>query len=448
MKNKHTSHFRLAIIVGLSIFWGSCKDKDLIFPPQMVDVKSEVANAYFDLAIKMTKETPGFTPPVAARAYGYTGVTLYESVVGGMSEYESLQGKINGLSAGALPNSENGKEYHWGLAANSALAEIMGGLYKTANPDNLTALSNLKQQYEQQFSAETSSDVADRSIAFGEAIGKAMYKYSKTDGQDAAYTTNFPASYIPPVFPGAWVPTPPTFQKALQPYWGQVRPFLSADTAAQPIPHPAYSTASTSVFYAQALEVYAVTSDLTPEQSDIALFWSDDPGKTGTPPGHSLSIAKQALEKEEASLAVAAETYAKVGMAVHDAFVSCWKCKYAYNLMRPVTYIQQNIDPAYTTLLTTPPFPEFTSGHSAQAGASMQILSDIFGYNFAFTDNTHVARTDIDGSPRSFTSFMDAANEAAISRLYGGIHYRAAIDYGIEHGREIGENIGAIQFKK
>ena len=122
MKNKHTSHFRLAIIVGLSIFWGSCKDKDLIFPPQMVDVKSEVANAYFDLAIKMTKETPGFTPPVAARAYGYTGVTLYESVVGGMSEYESLQGKINGLSAGALPNSEKGKEYHWGLAEAGSAA--------------------------------------------------------------------------------------------------------------------------------------------------------------------------------------------------------------------------------------------------------------------------------------------------------------------------------------
>ncbi|MEK7254452.1 MAG: vanadium-dependent haloperoxidase, partial [Bacteroidota bacterium] len=215
-----------------------------------------------------------------------------------------------------------------------------------------------------------------------------------------------------------------------------------------PVAHPEFSTDPTSAFYAEAFEVYTVTSSLTDEQIKIAHFWSDDPGKTGTPPGHSISVASQVLALENASLEEAAETFAKVGLAVHDAFISCWKCKYDYNLMRPVTFILEHFDDTYTTLLTTPPFPEYTSGHSVQSGASAQVLTDLFGDNYAFTDHTHEARTDIDGSPRSFDSFFEMAEEAAISRLYGGIHFNAAIENGVEQGKQIGQQIGGLEFKK
>ena len=155
----------------------------------------------------------------------------------------------------------------------------------------------------------------------------------------------------------------------------------------------------------------------------------------------------QILASEKANLARAAEVYAKLGMGVHDAFVSCWKTKYETNLIRPITYIHEYIDDSWTNPLPTPPFPEYTSGHSVQSGATAQILTDLLGENYAFVDRTHITRTDIDGSARSFSSFYEFADEAAISRLYGGIHYRAAIELGVEQGIEIGKNIGTLQFR-
>jgi hypothetical protein len=436
-----------ALGAAVLIVQGCRKDED---PSSLTaDFGAELATDWFKLTMKLTKEGPGFTPPVAARAYGYTGLTLYEAVVNGMPRHRSLQGQLEAFSLGTVPNAEVGKDYHWGLVANAALGYIVKELYRNATAANLQAIADLEAQYRAQFAAEAPEDVEARSIAYGLAVGEAMYAYAASDGQDLAYTTNFPSSYVPPVGPGMWKPTPPAFAPALQPYWGGVRPFLAINVSgSQPPAPPLFSTDMFSIFYAQALEVYTVTRNLTPEQEIIAKFWSDDPGLTATPPGHSISILNQVLEQNNADLELAAEAFAKVGMAVHDAFISCWKCKYDFNLLRPITYIQEVIDPGYTTLLATPPFPEYTSGHSAQSGAVSQVLSDLFGYNYAFSDRTHVDRTDIDGSPRSFTSFFHMAQEAAISRLYGGIHYRDAIDLGVNQGKVIGRNISNLNFRR
>jgi hypothetical protein len=195
-----------------------------------------------------------------------------------------------------------------------------------------------------------------------------------------------------------------------------------------------------SAFYVEARECYRVTNDLTPEQQAIARFWSDDPGQTATPPGHSLSILTQVARELNLTLDRAAEAYAKVGVAVADSFVSCWRTKYQYNLLRPVTYIRRVIDPSWTSLLVTPPFPEYTSGHSVQTAAAARVLTSLFG-QLSFTDHTHDARGL---SPRTFSSFAAAAEEAAISRLYGGIHFRAAIEHGLEQGACIGEQVTAL----
>jgi PAP2 superfamily len=439
---------RFVFIAFVAFVWSGCDRTESVETPLASDFESRLANEYFDLAMKLTRETPGFSPPVAARAYAYTGLALYESVVGGMPDHRSLQGTVNGLLLNSLPTPETGLEYHWGLVASSALSEAMLKLYKTASLDNLKLIVDLKQKYELEFNPRVSLEVIQRSRAFGEEMGREVYLISASDGQDEASKNNFPAIDMPE-FPGAWIPTPPTFQKPLQPYWGAVRPFVKANVEQiQPPAPPLYSTEPTSRFYAQALEVYSVASNLTPAQQTIAEYWSDDSGKTATPPGHSISIAKQVLEIEKADLAKAAEAYAKVGMAVHDAFVSCWKYKYEHNLMRPITYIRAQFKPGFNTLLSTPPFPEYPSGHSVQSGASAVVLSELFGYGYKFTDRTHEKRTDINGAPRAFNSFMEAADEAAISRLYGGIHYRAGIELGLDQGKKIGKNISAIPFKK
>ena len=181
---------------------------------------------------------------------------------------------------------------------------------------------------------------------------------------------------------------------------------------------------------------------LTEEQKDIARFWSDDPGTTFTPPGHGISIANQLIEKEGFDLMKTAETYCRVGIAASDAFISCWKCKYKFSMLRPVTFINTAIDSKWSAYLSNPPFPEYTSGHATVSGAIAIVLSDTFGYNYAFTDNSHSNKAY---KPRSFDNFWDYANEAAMSRLYGGIHYRSSNDNGLINGKRIG--LAACQLK-
>jgi hypothetical protein len=207
-----------------------------------------------------------------------------------------------------------------------------------------------------------------------------------------------------------------------------------------PLPYPAYSEVAGSAFHLEAQEVYDTVNSLTPEELAIAQFWADNPGQTGTPPGHWVAILSQVCVAEGIDLALAAEGAAKLGIALADAFISCWEMKYAYNLIRPISYINDLAgpiaDPAWVTPIgvNTPPFPEFTSGHSVQSGAAAFALRDVFG-DVAFVDNTHAS---ISLPSRSFDNFDDAAEEAAISRLYGGIHYRAACENGVDQGRCIG----------
>ena len=288
-----------------------------------------------------------------------------------------------------------------------------------------------------------------RSKQWGVYVAQTIFDWSKTDGGHLGYTKNFPKDYVIPVGIGKWIPTFPKYQLPMQPTWGSNRAFVpSAVTASQPTAPIAYSEDTASVFYKEAQKVYNTVVKSTPEQKIIAKYWSDDPGEPGTPPGHSVSITTQILQKEGATLATCAEIYAKVSMGVSDAFVSCWKCKYIHNYMRPISYIRMKFDPNFASLLETPPFPEFTSGHSVQSGATAKILSTAFGTAYLFTDKTHASRTDIDGTPRSYRSFNEMAKEAAISRLYGGIHFQEAIDIGLAQGTKVAEEIEKLKFKK
>lgn len=161
-----------------------------------------------------------------------------------------------------------------------------------------------------------------------------------------------------------------------------------------------------------------------------------------TPPGHWISIALQIFERDNIGLEKSVDVLARLGIAMADAFIGCWHTKYQYDLLRPVTYIRRTIDAKWESLMTTPPFPEYPSGHSAQSGAAATVLTKLFGENFAFEDATHQK----DGlAPRAFPSFWAAASEAGISRLYGGIHFRAAIERGLEQGRCIGVYANALR---
>ena len=397
----------------------------------------------------LTKKCAGFTPPVAARAFGYAGLTLYETVVYGMPNNQSIQ---NQLSTGLKINApDTTLEYNWAVAANAAMAETARLYYANMPESQQIAVAQLEEATYNNIREAGGLGGATlvRSKQWGVYVAQRIFEWSKTDGGDLGYTKNFPKDYVIPIGVGKWMPTFPLYQSPMQPTWGNNRTFSpNSATLTQPAAPLAYSEDTASTFYKEAKIVYNAVKDGTAEQKIIAKYWSDDPGEPGTPSGHSMSITTLVLQKEGATLAKAAEIYAKVGMGVSDAFVSCWKCKFVYNYMRPISYIRMKIDPNFVSLLNTPPFPEYPSGHSVQSGATAKILTDAFGTNYLFTDKTHQGRTDIDGTPRSYRSFGEFASEAAISRLYGGIHYQEGIDVGIAQGTKVGAAIGKLQFSK
>jgi hypothetical protein len=433
--------------------------------PRPEDDEAGVVTAWVDLLLRLVQNGQGFTPPVAARAIGYFGVTVYEAVVPGSATHRTLHSVLANMpmiSGGRqpIPAGFAGERVcptdvassaavapataHWPLAANAAAGAIVRSLFPRISADDRTLIEDVEAANRTRYTTGIATEIADRSERFGRAVAAEVFAWSMSDGGHDGFLRNGQSDYQRPEGRGLWVPTPPAMMPALQPRWGSNRCLAVAPSMCPSAPNTPYDDDPGSAFYAEAMEVVEAVNGLTAEQEAIARFWSDDPGSTPTPPGHSLSIANQVIGETQASLMLAAETYAKVGIAVNDAFVCCWADKYRYNLLRPVTFAQRHIDPQWMPLLVTPPFPEHPSGHSVQSGAAFSVLADLFGDGQVFTDRTHDARGL---APRTFESFSAAAEEAAISRLYGGIHFRPAIDLGLEQGRCIGDHINALALR-
>lgn len=409
-------------------------------PRPAAEHDADVAVAWFDLGLHLVQTTPGYSPPVAARAFAYLGLTLYETVVSGMPGFRSLTGQIRGLKSPDATRAA--RRLHWPTAANAALAATMRSLFATTSVANHAAIDTLEASLRL---ADGPPGLLGDSVSWGKEVAAAVLASAKTDGGHDGHLRNFSSDYVPPAGDGLWVPTPPGFLSALQPFWGENRT-LSVPSGAhfESGDHPAFSVATGSQFYRDAVEVYDTSNDLTAEQLEVAQFWSDDPGSTPTPPGHSISILNQTIETDGLDLAQAAEAYLKVGIAVSDAFVTCWNTKYRFNLVRPVTYIRGVLDAEWSPLLITPPFPEYTSGHSVQSAAAFGVMADLFGDRHSLVDHTHDARGL---ESRTFTSFSQCAEEAAISRLYGGIHFRPAIELGLAQGRCIADAVGSLRLR-
>lgn len=411
--------------------------------PSLRSMDANLALEWFELILELIKGTPGYTPPVASRSLAYISCALYEAVHQDMPGFSSLTRVLDGFPTMRRPR---GARLHYGIIANAALAEAASLFFPTTTDALWQSIQTLRDRYNQRFRAQAGSGFSD-SVTHGEIIARQIFVYSRSDGADASYDNNFPSSYTPPTGFGLWEPT--DAQGALQPYWGENRAFaLTRNNMFDPGPHtPPFSDRSGSAFYELAREVRDAVVNATPQEVAIAKFWSDDPVLTATPPGHSFSIATQALRAQGRKLDKAIEVYVKLGIAQADAFISCWQSKYHYKVIRPITYIRRYFpgDAGWTPILPTPPFPEYTSGHSVQSGAMAEVLTRLLGENYAFVDRTHASRGL---GTRSFASFSAAADEAAVSRLYGGVHYTPAIDLGVAQGRKVGRLVNALPFKR
>jgi membrane-associated phospholipid phosphatase len=403
---------------------------------------SYIAQSWYNLALSLVEQTPGHTPPIAARSFGYMGITLYESLVGEMQHNHSLVGQLSGLNF--IPERINGNSYEATVTANAALARIVRMMFANASALNMSKIDALETTNQQSYVKKTSQEIFQRSQDFGRAVADAVYDWSRTDGGDQAYLRNFPSDYIPPTGPDKWIPTPPPHLSAMLPYWGNNRTMVAANDPGpvDPPSPPEFSITLGSTFYDAAYEVYNSVLNLSAEQSTIALYWADA-GNTFTPPGHNVAIALQIIRNNSLNLYDAALLLARVGIGLNDAGIVCWRAKYIYNLIRPVTYIQEYIDPTWITFIVTPPFPSYTSGHSTFSSVVASILSNDIGSQVSFMDSSKIP---YGFSPRSFINFNAYAAEAALSRKYGGIHYSFDNNNGVTCGQLVAANVEALNW--
>lgn len=401
-----------------------------------------VLDQWYRLLIELIRNTATYSPPVAARSFAYLGITAFEALATGNAGLRSLAGQVTGLAA--LPARE-AAPHDEALVLDAALGAAMAAHFGNTGPMGLRAMEAMRADMAASLAAGLAPDLVARSRAHGVAVAQHILDWSAGDGGAVIENMGFPMDYTLGDKPESWRPTSTigVQQKPLLPDWGTNRPFAIPTTGACGLPPPVpYSEEPGSEFHAQAMAVYQASQSLTEEQITIARFWSDDPMMSPTPPGHWVSIMLDIFERDATPVDRRAEVLAMLGMAISDGFIQNWRSKYEHDLLRPVTYIRRVIDPDWEPLLITPPFPEYPSGHSTQSGAAAGVLEGLLGKGFAFDDHTHEA----DGlGVRSFAGFWQAAEEAAISRLYGGIHYPMANINGLAQGLCVAGHVLRLQ---
>jgi membrane-associated phospholipid phosphatase len=383
-----------------------------------------------------------FPPMIAARIYAYSNIAAYECIAGGNKNYTSLANQLKGLNALPVPRDT---AIDFNLAAMLSFLKA-GNTYTFPEGRMMEAYEQIKDSV---IDAGISKKILSATIAYSDTVVASIIAWSKKDNYAQ---TRSAEKYTVTNAEGKWIPTPPAYASAVEYKWATIRT-LAIDSASQfkPIPPPAYNvTDKNSVFYKAALEVKKIGDSLTKEQTHIANFFDDNPfklikvghveiaTKKFSPPGHWLNIVGIAAQKSKVDFATTVCAYVKTSIALFDAFISCWDGKYRSNLVRPETVINKYIDPNWRPFIQTPPFPSYTSGHSVSSAAAAEVLTSMFGENFSYKDSSE---REFGIPDRTFTSFKAAANEASISRLYGGIHYSFDLTEGTKQGEALGKFI-------
>lgn len=399
----------------------------------------DIHHQWLEEAYTLTKNCVGFSAPVSGRAYGYFSIGMYESAVEVIPELKSLSGQLDGYNRQTW--SDQTEKLNWQLVANSVDYEMLCYFYRGMPPANRERIDRINDSI---IKTHKSCFTKKKSIDYGKQIAQEIIEWSKSDGGDKGFEDNYPDSYVPPKGISKWTKTTPGYLPSLLPYWGSNRPFLkgSAEVTTD-CELFEFSTDSNSFMYNEAMQVLENAKLSDPKYEAIAEYWDDGAGYSGTPSGHFFTMAMQLTKIEDKPLDVALELYVKLGVAVNEAFIEAFKLKYTYNFIRPITYIQRYIDPKFNTRIASPPFPEFPSGHSFQSGAATEVMKAVFGDQIEIVDATHADRTDIDGSPRTYTSLTEMSEEISISRLYGGIHFKETLDVSLSFGRKIGRYVSS-----
>ncbi len=382
-----------------------------------------------------------FSPIVASRNYTYANIAAYEVIAGGYpAKYNSLTGQLRGLKT--VPVPEKGKIIDVEFAALLAFCKLGEAVTFPAGSMQ-EYIDSLKQMA---VDHGMPAEVLDNSIAYADTVGLTIMKWSK---EDHYLQTRGASEYTVMDSPGRWVPTPPAYSSAAEPHWREIRPMVLDSSSMFGVPQPFHfdMTNKNSDYYKQVMASKNAIDSLTVDQAQIADFWDDNPFKLNvsghlmfgtkkfSPPGHWMSIVGIAAEKAHADFPTTVTAFAITAISLFDAFIQCWDVKYQFNTVRPETVINKYVDPNWRPHLQTPPFPEYTCGHSTGSAAAAEALTSVFGDNFNYTDTTEL---EFGIASRSFNSFRDAAKENNLARFYGGIHFHHSCLISTELGKSVG----------
>jgi len=426
----------LALAAVIAVLVVSCKEKDYSKVTNDPILYSKTVKKLNDIVLENN-----FPPMIAARNYAYANIAAYECIVAGDSSYQTLSGQIKHMPA--MPEPVAGKKIDFHLASLLAFTKV-GNAVTFPEGSMMAYYNDLVKKADD---AGMPDEVLENTKSFSDKVFAAIMDWSKKDNYAQ---TRSASKYTVTDEEGRWVPTPPSYTSALEAHWMEIRTFV-LDSAGQcrPSPAPKFSIKDTSsVFYKGTMEVKQVVDNLTEEQKHIADFWDDNPFKMNvsghvmfatkkfSPAGHWMNIVGIAADKAQVNFDATVYAYAKSSIALYDGFISCWEEKFRSNVIRPETVINKYIDAEWRPYIQTPPFPSYTSGHSVISGSVAEVMTQIFGDNFSYTDTSEIEF----GIPhRSFTSFRQAALEASWSRMYGGIHYRFDLENGNKQGIEVGK---------
>lgn len=394
-----------------------------------------------------------FSPIIASRNYLYASIAGYEVMAAGNTgKYYSLAGQLNGLKY--IPAADKGKIIDFEFASLLAYCKLGEAVTFPAGSmsEYVDSLKKLAKDH------GMPADEFDNSVAFADTVSSTIMAWSRKDNY--AQTRSFPKYNVKNDVPGRWIPTPPAYTEAMEPNWNKIRT-LVMDSATQfipPSPPDFNMTDKKSKYYQEVMLIKNAGDSLSDEQKHIAIFWDDNPFKLNvsghvmfgtkkfSPPGHWMSVVGIAAKQAKADFAETTYAYAITAIAQFDAFIQCWDQKFRSNSARPETIINQFVDPEWRPLLQTPPFPEYTCGHSTGSAANAEVLTAVFGDNFAYTDTSEL---EFGIASRSFKSFRDAAIENNWARFYGGIHFHNSCIVSTEYGSKVGDYVvQKLKFKK
>jgi PAP2 superfamily len=429
MKANRIKYFFL--VIGFTIVSGSPAYLQL-----SGDNELRISNMWLDQCFDLTKNTAGFSAPVAARSMAYFNICLYELGTDFYPENPSFSGKLRNYQR--TVHISTTKKYYLPEVINAGASHLLMQLYANMPPALSTRLSKKRDSCSVTFKKFANTVTLKNSKEFGKKLASEIFEWSKLDGGDQGYLRNFPKTFQPVRTDSTWTITPPMFLSAQQPYWGNNQTLsVLPEMFSQDLKPLFFSLDTHSIMYKNSMEIN-LQQPASSELELIAEYWDDAPGYSGTPTGHVLSVTKQLARQKGLNYARTMEIYAFTSIAINDAFICCWKWKYQFLTLRPINYIQRYINPNFNSTILTPPFPEFPSGHSIQSSAAGAVLQYFFPQQGSFIDSTHYARTDIHGEPRTYNNLQEMIDEISISRMYGGIHYR----YTLDESKIIGEKIG------